>query len=157
VRAKVELQNRSPGAEVIADAKALAKLVTLSAESLGPCSPPLVALRSSRPQAKLPATLRPRQKMNVFFDVTFDCANDPAKTTPKNPGHDDDRLSALVDQAALGGVDAHSVDDACPRQVSAPGVVDPFPDGTILDRGCGARRPDKTFGDPVLVDVVVMP
>jgi hypothetical protein len=33
-------------------------------------------------------------------------------------------------------------------------VIDPFPDGTILDKGCGTRRPDKTFGDPVLTDVV---
>lgn len=32
-----------------------------------------------------------------------------------------------------------------------------YPDGTILDKGCGTKRADKTFGDPVLVDVVVKP
>jgi hypothetical protein len=50
--------------------------------------------------------------------------------------------------------DGHPVDDVCPRQVPPPGVVDPHPDGSILDKGCGAKLANKTFGGPVLVDAV---
>ena len=55
----------------------------------------------------------------------------------------------------IGPSDVHPDDDACPRQVTPPGVVDTYPDGKIVDKGCGTKKADKTFGDPVLVDVVV--
>lgn len=48
-------------------------------------------------------------------------------------------------------------DDMCPRSVTLPFEVDPNPDGTIKDKGCGEKKDDKTFGAPVLVDVVVRP
>jgi hypothetical protein len=31
--------------------------------------------------------------------------------------------------------------------------VDPNPDGTVRDKGCGAKKPDSTLGNPVLTDV----
>lgn len=46
-------------------------------------------------------------------------------------------------------------DDTCPRSVIPPFALDPYPDGKIKDKGCGAPKPDKTLGDPVLTDVVV--
>ena len=55
----------------------------------------------------------------------------------------------------LGAPDAHPADDVCPRRVSPPGLVDPYPDGKILDKGCGGRLADGTFGGAVLLDVVL--
>jgi len=87
--------------------------------------------------------------------VTFTCANDPKKSVKKDPGHEDYRISALVVAREIGSGDVHPDDDGCPRQVPPPGVVDAYPDGKIVDKGCGTKKADKTFGDPVLVDVVV--
>ena len=42
----------------------------------------------------------------------------------------------------------------CPRTVAPPGELDPYPAKPVLDKGCGEKKPDKTFGAPVLVDVV---
>jgi hypothetical protein len=50
--------------------------------------------------------------------------------------------------------DTHTDDDMCPRSVTPPFEIDPNPNGTIKDRGCGARKPDKTLGNPVVTDVV---
>ena len=55
----------------------------------------------------------------------------------------------------LGAADVHPADDACPRTVPPPAVVDAHPDGTVKDKGCGSKQGDKTFGAPVHVDVVV--
>jgi hypothetical protein len=41
--------------------------------------------------------------------------------------------------------------------MTPPSEVDPFPDGKIVDEGCGAKKLDKTFGAPVLLAVVVKP
>lgn len=82
--------------------------------------------------------------------MVFDCANDPAT----GAGHEDFTLRAVLDQAALGGTDADAIDDACPRSV-APPVKDPFPDGKIVERGCGARQAGGVLGGAVLVDVAV--
>lgn len=81
--------------------------------------------------------------------VTFGCANDAAKGV----GHEDFSVRARVDHTPLGSGDAHPADDVCPRSAPAGGVVDPFPNGKIVDKGCGAKKPDKTLGGPVLVDV----
>lgn len=147
VLVKVQIQNRGPAPETIPDETTLARLVALEAESLGACATPAVALVDGKPQKKLPATVKSKAKLNVAFEIAIDCANDPAKGTP------DFRLSARVDATALGGGDGHPDDDVCPRQVTPPGVADPNPDGKILDKGCGAKRSDRTFGDPVELDV----
>jgi hypothetical protein len=149
----VQIQNRGATAVTIPDAAAAASLVQVTAESLGTCPAPAVTLRASK--IKKPIVLKPKRKATLFFDVSFDCASFPGKSSSKTPGLEDDRYTATITLSALGGAgDAHQVDDVCPRQVTAPGVVDPFPDGTIRHPGCGTKRPDKTFGDPVLTDVV---
>jgi hypothetical protein len=81
----------------------------------------------------------------------FNCANDPAN----GKGHEDYTLSAAVNRSALGGNDAHAGDDICPRSVTPPGVIEPFQ--KILEKGCGTKKSDGTFGAPVTVDVVVKP
>ncbi len=152
---KVEIQNRSPHTETIPSLGVLAQLVTLQATSLGACPAPQPVLAQKK---KLPSVLKSKQKLTVVFSVTFDCANDPAKTSAKDPGHDDYTWSARVDHAALDGTaDTHPADDVCPRSVTPPYETDPNPNGKIKDKGCGAKKPDKTFGAPVVVDVTVKP
>lgn len=147
---KVQIQNRSPHLETIPDAAVLTNLVSLELASLGGClvSPPVLS-----PPKKFPLTLKPKQKLSVGFAVTFACANNASK----GAGQEDYRLSARVDHTALGSADTHPADDVCPRSVTPPFAVDPHPDNTIKDKGCGEKKADKTFGDPVLVDVVVKP
>lgn len=55
-------------------------------------------------------------------------------------------VAAFVALTPLGG-----------SEVTPPFEVDLNPDGTIKDKGCGEKKDDKTFGAPVLVDVVVRP
>jgi len=153
---RVEIQNRSPTPETIEDSAMLEKLVTLTAGSLGSCPNAPTVLHDGPPQEPLPRTLAPKEKLTVVFDVTFDCANDPLRTTAADPGHDDYSYTATVSHAAIDGEpDTHPVDDVCPRSVTPPFVVDPNPDGTIQDRGCGKLKPDRTFGAPVTTDVIV--
>jgi CSLREA domain-containing protein len=148
---KVQIQNRGANAETILDEVALAGLVTLTVDSLaGGCPSARIELHSGKPQKVLPLTLAPKKKLNVVFAAVFDCANDAAK----GAGHEDFTLSATVSQAVLGGEDAHVIDDTCPRTVS-PSVKDPFPDGKIVEKGCGAKQPGGTLGSAVLLDVVV--
>jgi hypothetical protein len=151
-RVSVLVENRGPGVETIPDAATLARLVTVGVESLGAqCSAPVATLHAGKPQKKLPLTVKSKRRFTALFDVTFDCANDPAS----GAGHADYRVRAHVDRAALGDPDAHPVDDDCPRSVTPPYVVDPYPNGKIHDRGCGAKKADKTRGGDVLVDVKV--
>jgi len=149
-----KIQNRSAHAETIPDLAALDGLVHVTVESLGACPAPVPILRAAAVQKKLPIVLKSKKALSVVFDVTFTCANNPAKTTKDTPDQDDYRFSARVDHRAIGDGDAHPEDDVCPRTVTPPAVLDPYPDGKIRDRGCGARKADKTFGNPVVVDVV---
>lgn len=115
------------------------------------------SLPTNSDQPRFPVTVKPKQNFSVTFDVTFGCAVDPAKSSKKDPGHEDYRFTARVDHVALGSGDSHPDDDTCQRGVSPPGVIDPFPNGKIQDKGCGTKKADGTFGDPVLVDVIVKP
>jgi hypothetical protein len=149
-RVSVHVQNRGAHPVVIPDAAHLGALVTLTVESLGTCPTPLSVIR---PQFRFPVTIKTKQKLIVPYDVTINCANDPVDSTAKNPGHEDYRVKARVDHAALGATDAHPEDDECPRSVTPPGAMDPYPDGRIVDKGCGRRKPDGTFGAAILIDV----
>ena len=137
-RVVVQIQNRGPRAVPIPSIASLGDLVRVTVESLGDgCQAPVAVLIPGSPNA-LPEgkKLKSKQKMNVFFEVNFDCANDPAKSTTADPGHDDFTYSAQVDLAALSGhADGHPVDDTCPRE-PLPTGRDPNPDGSIRDRGC---------------------
>ncbi|MBY0276863.1 hypothetical protein K2Z84_16110, partial [Candidatus Binatia bacterium] len=155
LRYTVVLQNRGAGVETVPDAATLASLVTLELEAVTPsaCSPaPAIALVPPKAR-QFPIRLKSKAKRAFAFSVTLGCANDPAK----GPSHGDYALRARVDRTALGAPDGHAVDDVCPRRVGPPGVPDPYPDGRILDKGCGARLADGTFGGPVLLDAIVKP
>jgi hypothetical protein len=142
-RVKVQLQNRSPHNETIPNLDTLRELVEVEIVSLGLCSAPEAVLIPGPPNV-VPRTLKPKQKMNVFFDVTYRCANDPAK----GPGHEDYRYTARVNHAALdGNPDTHTADDDCPRP-PLPGGVDNEAGLGIKDTGCAGNA-------PVLTDVVV--
>ena len=152
---KVTIQNRSAQSEVIADLATLAAVVEVEGFALGAgCTPPVATLVPGKP--KLPATIKSKKKLTVTFSATFSCAADPAKTTRKDPGHDDFRWVATVDRAPLGSSDAHPDDDVCPRP-TLPGGIDPRPNPAkpIKDKGCGGKLPDKTLGADVTTDVVV--
>ena len=158
VRMRVQIQNRSAHPETVPDAAVLAQLVRLEVQSLGSsCPAPEPVLRIGKPQIPLPVTFKSKKKLTVVFDLTIGCANDPLRSSARSPGHEDFSVRATVHRGALGSGDAHPVDDICPRQVTPPKVVDPFPDGKLIDRGCGARKVDGTFGASILVDVVVKP
>jgi uncharacterized repeat protein (TIGR02543 family) len=149
---KVAVQNRSPFPEVIKDAEALGELVTLTVQSLGNCPNPTPVLV---PPNRFPITLQPKAPLTVNYNVTFDCVNDPEQGTAKDPNHYDYRFAATVNYAALDGkADTHPVDDMCPRSVTPPFVIDPNPDGTVKDSGCGTPKADGTRGGDILTDVV---
>jgi hypothetical protein len=133
---KVTLQNRSPHNEVITN---FTGLVTLVAETLGTnCPNATVVLHPGPPNN--PKTLKPKQKMNVFFDVTWTCANDPLK----GAGHEDFRYLATVHHDAIdGNPDTHPEDDGCPR-AALPGGTDSNPDGKVKDTGCAGGVDVKT-------------
>lgn len=149
---KVQIQNRGTDTVQIADAAELQALVALVPTSLGTCPAPLPSLVVP---SQLPIVLKSKQRLTLSYAVTIDCANDPAKSTATDPGHDDFEIGARVNHAALGEADEHPVDDVCPRIVTPPFELDPFPDRKIKDKGCGEKRPDGTLGSPVLLDVAV--
>ena len=152
---KVQIQNRGAGPETIPDLGRLAALVEVQATSLGGCAAPVATLLAGKNKA--PVTIKSKKKLTVTFSATFDCANDPLKTSKKDPGHDDFQWTATVDRAALGGgTDTHAADDVCPRP-TLPGGIDPNPNPAkpIKDKGCGGKLPDKTLGAPVATDVVI--
>lgn len=145
-KVKVNIQNRSPHDEIIPNAAVLADLLTVSVESLPPagCANPTAVLA---PPEAFPITLRPKKTLNVTYMVSFGCANDPLKA--KEGLHNDYRVAITVDHAALDGIaDDHPQDDVCPH---APLGIDPYPDGTIRDTGCGGKVP----GSDVLIDIFV--
>lgn len=77
------------------------------------------------------------------FEVSFDCVNDPAKSTKTDPGHKDYRYTARLNQTVLDGeTDTDPEDDLCPGDATSPFEVDPNPDGTIEDTGCARARTD---------------
>jgi len=157
-RVIVQIQNRSPHPETISDLTTLAGLVTVQLTTLHTnCTAPNANLIMGPPNV-VPKTLKPKGKLNVFFNVNFttNCVPDARKSTKKDPGHEDFSYTAHVDHAALDdNADTHTADDDCPRSVTPPFEIEPNPDGTIKDKGCGNPKGDGTFGNPVLTDVVV--
>jgi uncharacterized repeat protein (TIGR01451 family) len=151
----VTLQNRSPHNEIVTN---LQGLVTLTVQSLGSCPDLVPVLHTGPPQAKLPLSLKPKQLLSVYFDVTFnsDCANDAAATSGSSPGHEDFRYMAAVHHEAIDGLaDTHPADDTAPRSVRPPSFYDPNPDGSIRDAGVGVSRFDGTYGGDILTDLVL--
>jgi hypothetical protein len=111
---KVTFQNRSQHSETITDATMLSNLLTLTIESLGDCASPAKII-SPRTIANLPRTLKPNQSFTVQFDVTYNCGNDPLKSTVASPGHEDFGYTARVNHGAFGNADTTPSNDVCPR------------------------------------------
>jgi hypothetical protein len=153
-KVKVTVQNRSPHPETIHDAAILRNTVRLTVDSLGTCPSPQPVMKTDH--LNFPLILKPKQLLKLTFDVTFTCVNDPKRSTAKTSDHYDYRYQALVSHGALDGKeDTHPFDDVCPRNVVPPYEIDPNPDGTIQDKGCGPQKPDGTFGGDILTDVIV--
>jgi PKD repeat protein len=133
-RVVVTIQNRSPHTEAFFDPAQLQNLVTLNVFSLDTnvCSDVATSFLERPPQRRLPFNLRSKQKVNVYFEVTFDCAVNSAK----GPGQGDFYYVATVNHAAIDGVtvDTHPECDVCPRPPLESGV-DPNPNGRIRDKG----------------------
>jgi hypothetical protein len=152
-RIVVTIQNRSPHTETITEPEQFANLVTLAVQSLDTnvCSDILPIFLERSPQRRLPFSLRSRQKLNVYFEVAFDCAVNSAR----GRGQEDFFYIAKVNHDAIDGVaDTHPECDICPRP-PLEGGVDPNPNGRIRDKGCGAPRGDGTLGNDVLTDIFV--
>jgi hypothetical protein len=152
------IQNQSLEPEIIPDASTLGALLGLSVQSRGACPDLVASLHAGPPQAAFPIALASKQKLNVYFDVTFNlaCVNHPEKAAKGDPANADYSHVATLDHSVLDGEpDADAHDDICPRSVTPPYEIDPNPDGTIKDKGCGGKKPDKTLGADILTDVVV--
>jgi hypothetical protein len=147
----VRIQNRGTRTESIPTVDALATVVGLEIESLGACASPTPILRAPRSLLKKPLLVKSKKSTNVKFEIPIACANDPAKS-PKNEtsAHDYGFVARL---GAFGGVDAYETDDVCPRAAVGAGSVT-RPAGVFVERGCGAPLGRKTFGGPVVLDVV---
>ena len=113
-RCKVQLQSRSAHPETITTLEQLRALATVRVDSLGACPDAEAVLREAPLAKKLPLTWKPKKKLQLTYDVTFDCANDAAT------GAADYEVSARVSHLALGTADAHPQDDVCPRTVTPP-------------------------------------
>jgi hypothetical protein len=153
---KVTIQNRSSHSEVVSNSAVLAGLVTVSVTSLGSCPAPEPILNTARISKPFPISVPSKGTLSLFYDLTVSCANDPVQSTTRDPAHGDYTFSGTVTHAAVDGEeDDHHFDDLCPRSVAPPGVIDPFPNGRIKDKGCGARKSDGTFGGEIVLDVVL--
>lgn len=144
VTVKVQLWNRSGLTEVIPDRETLENLVGLTVDSLGACLAPIPSLRSGFLEQSFPFILRPGHKLNIVFDVTFSCEN--------NPIQPDYRYRAVVDYSALTGQeDAHPENDFCPRDMTPSAAHG----RKWRDEGCGAQKSNHTLGGEVLTNVRV--
>jgi hypothetical protein len=138
----VEFENLSTNTVVLSN---LTGLVNLTVQTLGTnCPDAQVTLHSGPPQKKLPVKLKYKQRLQVAFDVVFDCANDPLQTKHNQP-HDDFRSLAQIGA----GEDTNTVGNVCPRPPSG------------LDPGCGSATNltvngviHHALGADVLTDIV---
>jgi uncharacterized repeat protein (TIGR01451 family) len=97
---KVPIQNLGPQTETTPDLASLTALVTVEVESLGTNCASFAA--TLLPPAKpFPISIAPNKKLNLSYQATFNCANDPAATT-RTAAHNDYRTTATVDLGALG-------------------------------------------------------
>jgi hypothetical protein len=163
----VTIQNRSDHDETITPVSlgngvstGLVRLsVSIADNDAEQCQSPIVALNGAKNGALFGSAgskvLGPKQKLNVAYLVNLQCTNAlPTNTSDSTSG--DYSYSATVHREVLdGSADIHDEDDVCPRD-ALPGGVDPLPPPKgIKDNGCGARKPDRTLGAPVVTDVVL--
>jgi hypothetical protein len=140
---KLAIVNQGSDTETIDQAE-LANLVSIVWTSLpGPnplCVNPATVLKP--PKKGFPVVLAPKKKLSLSYAVTWDCANDNAKSS-KTEDHADFEVQVTVHHSALGGgADSDPSDDVCPRAASGD------------DKGCGGKTESGT-GGPIQTDVVV--
>jgi hypothetical protein len=142
----VTIQNMSEHNEEIPDFETLSDLVqvTLTPRNTNSCAAPAAVLITG-PANKL-GTLGAGKNLNVFFDVTFACANDPVKSSNKTGERHDYTYTVSVNHTALDdNADTNSDNDECPRP----------PDPATGDKGCGGKDPvTKQLGAAIETDVV---
>lgn len=134
----VTIQNRSAHDEIIPDLGTLTNLVTVSINSSSKCAVPLTAPPATVP--RFPITWMPEKSLTLTFNVTYDCPGGFSYT-------------AMVHHDAIDGkADTHSADNNCPHDPLVGS--DPYPDGTIKDKGCGSKKSDNTLGGAVMTTVI---
>src|SRR5262249_42371960 len=115
------------------------------------CQPATVALDTTKNAGIFrsgPKIVRSKAKLTINYLVTYQCNTPAALTSDPTPG--DYSYTATVFRSVLGAADSHPEDDSCPHNALAtPRHKDPNPNGRIVDKGCGARKPDHTLGNPI--------
>lgn len=163
----VTIQNRSDHAETITPSSlgngvttGLVRLsVSVTDNDTEQCQSPVTALNAAKNAALFGSSgskvLAPKRKMNVSYLVTLQCTGAlPANSSDSTRG--DYSYSATVHRDVLdGSADIHDEDDVCPRDAPAGGVDSLPPPKGVKDKGCGAKKVDRTFGAPVVTDVVL--
>ena len=130
--------------EVIRNLGVFTNLVTVSIQSLSNCPSFFATMVPSKATFPIPAA--PLKKLTLAFEATFDCVNDPLASSSTTV-HNDYRVVAIVHQEAIDGfADSFLADDTCPRD---PLGSVPHGSGTIVDNGCGGKKPDGTLGADV--------
>ncbi len=139
-RVVVQIQNRSPHNETITNLSELVQVTLTNLKDSEGCAPGAVLIAGVPNQPG--RVLKPKQKMNIFLNVTFTggCVPDAMKGV----GHEDFSYRAVVNHAALdGNADTHAADDDCPR-AALPGGVDNAAGLNIKDTGCAGGVDLKT-------------
>jgi hypothetical protein len=98
--------------------------------------------------------LKPKKFMTVKFLVNYECTNPQAANKSDPTRGDYEHVATVYHDVLDGNADDHAADDSCPHD-ALPGNLDsnPPPKG-VTDKGCGAKKPDGTRGDPVQMDVI---
>jgi hypothetical protein len=163
----VTIQNRSDHDETITPTSlgngvstGLLRLsVSVTDNDAEQCQSPVVALNAAKNAALFGSSgskvVAPKDKMNVGYLVTVQCTGAlPASSSDSTRG--DYSYSATVHRDVLdGSADIHDEDDVCPRDALAGGIDSLPPAKGVKDKGCGAKKADRTLGAPVVTDVVL--
>lgn len=148
---KLQIQNRSPQNEMIADEGVMTNLVAVSIQFSGPCELPELQMMSPR---TFPITLKPKAVLNVAYLASYSCVDElPTNASPISVTLN---YTAIANHAAIDGIPNTYTDDAtCPHSEPLGCVLDPNPDGSIRDCGCGTKQRGGTFGGAIVTELVI--
>ena len=153
----VQIQNRSSHGHVLPDATILGNggttglvrltvaVVDVNGEGCQPAGVVLDTVTNDAFFALGPTTLASKGSLSVGYLVTYSCTN-----PRKRLGGDYSYTATVHHEAIDGNADSHPADDTCPHPALG---IDPNPDGTINDRGCGGQKLNGTFGRPVVTNI----
>jgi hypothetical protein len=94
----VKVANAAGHDEVVEDAAALDRLVSLHVESLGAAPAPAASRAVPR---RFPFVLHAGRTATLRYRVPVDAANDPAESSQGSSDHDDFRVVVALDPASL--------------------------------------------------------